>query len=295
MEIVPQLISRFSLVIYAVLGIAAAYFLIVGYSASREWQRSNFRLERLSARSRMMSAIFRILLCGLLAVGVYLITGFTSAPIELVGRASTSVTGTLTQPTSLPTARFTPTVIFVTPASGVLPTGRPQIITQTNQSGGVIVTIITTTLEATSTTANARPPTTLPTLVPTLISQPTTRPSPLPAPPSPSQPSPSLIAQNCANPRAQIFTITNEAGPRIYTIRGNAQIEAGWYYKIEMRLPGSGDWAFLSRGEDRVTAGVLLNGFNFSSLPAGNYPVRLLLIGDDGNNAGICETILTLN
>lgn len=286
MEIIPQLIGANSYVIYAVLGLATAYFLFVALTASREWRRSHFRLERISARGRMVGSIFRAIACVLLGAGVFFISTLAPATTEVSSRATAGATGTFVLPTSLPTARFTPTVIFATPVGGALPSTR-SIVTQTAPNGSVIVSIITTTVSAPTPTIIISATATiaqLPTVAPI-------RPSP-PPPPTLIPPTPVLV--NCANPRAQIFSVTNEAGPRIYTVRGNAQVEPGGYFKIEMILSGQGQWSFLVRSTDSITAGTLLNNYNFGSFPAGNYPMRLVMVRGDGNISAMCETTLTL-
>jgi hypothetical protein len=285
-EIIPQLIAANSYVIYAVLGLATAYFLFVALAASREWRRSHFRLERISARGRMVGSIFRAIACVLLGAGVFFISTLAPATTEVSSRATAGATGTFVLPTSLPTARFTPTVIFATPVGGALPSTL-SIITQTAPNGSVVVSIITTTVSAptptiiiSATTTNTQ----LPTVAPI-------RPSP---PPLPTLIPPTPVLVNCANPRAQIFSITNEAGPRIYTVRGNAQVEPDGYFKIEIILSEREQWSFLVRSTDSITAGTLLNNYNFGSFPAGNYPLRLVMVRGDGNISAMCETTLTL-
>lgn len=291
MEIVPQLIKANSYVIYAVLAVAAVYFAFTALAALREWQRSHFRLVRSSARGRVFSAIFRMMVCGLLGAGVFFVSSLAPAPTEATSRNTATATGTFVQPTSLPTARFTPTVLFPTPIiGGVTPPVR-TLVTQTTSGGSVVVSIITTTLV---------PPTTevlpSPTVNPTVAALPTAPPpTQRPAPPPPPPVVPTVPLVNCANPRAQIFSVTNEAGPRIYVVRGNAQVEPSGYFKIEMMVSAQSPWSFLVRSTDSVTAGVLLNNYNFGSLPSGNYPLRLVLVRGDGNISAVCETTLTLN
>ncbi|MCW1967920.1 MAG: hypothetical protein KIH69_007350 [Anaerolineae bacterium] len=283
MEIIPQLIKANSYVIYAVLAVAAVYFAFTALAALREWQRSHFRLVRSSARSRVFSAIFRMIVCGLLGAGVFFVGSLASAPTETTGRPTAAATGTFVQPTSLPTARFTPTVVFPTAVIGNATPPVRTLVTQTTSSGSVIVSIITTTLV---------PPTTevfpSPTVNTTVAALPT-------APPPPPPVVPTVPLVNCANPRAQIFSVTNEAGPRIFAVRGNAQVEPSGYFKVEMLVSAQSQWSFLVRSTDSVTAGVLLNNYNFGSLPPGNYPLRLVLVRGDGNISAVCETTLTLS
>jgi len=135
MEIIPQLISRYSIVLYAVCGIACAYFFLAGVASLRELRRAVFRLERRAVVSRAVSALLKAVLCVLIGVGIYGVTSL--APVTkantLLGAATSTPAG-LVIPTSMPTAAlqsgqlpagraFTPTVTFADPAHPLTTTG----------------------------------------------------------------------------------------------------------------------------------------------------------------------------
>jgi hypothetical protein len=280
MEIIPQLISRYSIVLYAVCAIACLYFVFSGMASLRELRRAVFRLERNAVVTRAMSSILKALLCVVIGVVIFAITAFAPAPAatsSLLG----SVTGTPSQvalPTSMPTAvitssemlasvNFTPTLTF---ANGTL----------------------TVTAEVAATGAAPAASTAPAATAPVVASTATPEPTPIPTTAAP--PSPDLVA-DCTNPTAQI---TNP-GPSeqvigAYTIRGTAMIEAGGWYKLEILMPGSSQWAFLGRGDAAVSGGVLMNNFPAGNIAPGAYPLRLVLVGADSGVRAICRVPITI-
>ena len=125
MEIIPQLISRYSIVLFAVCAIACAYFVFTGVASLRELRRAVFRLERNAVVSRAVSALLKAFLCVIIGLAIYAVT--TIAPAPRTSLLPGSVTGTpsgIVIPTSMPTAvitsgqalmtvSFTPTITFV--------------------------------------------------------------------------------------------------------------------------------------------------------------------------------------
>ncbi len=133
MDIIPQLITRYSIVLYAVCGIACAYFFFTGVASLRELRRAVFRLERRAVVSRAINAMLKAVLCMIIGVAIYAVT--TIAPVTRANSLLDSPTNTpsgILIPTSMPTADiktsgrelsslvFTPTITFAnaTPAAG---------------------------------------------------------------------------------------------------------------------------------------------------------------------------------
>ncbi|MCL4505481.1 MAG: hypothetical protein M1434_12515 [Chloroflexi bacterium] len=131
MDIIPQLITRYSVVLYAVCGIACAYFFFTGVASLRELRRAVFQLERRAVVSRAINAMLKAALCMVIGVAIYAVT--TIAPVTRANSLLDSPTNTpsgIIIPTSMPTAVintsgqalnnlvFTPTITFEG-ASGV--------------------------------------------------------------------------------------------------------------------------------------------------------------------------------
>ena len=125
MDIIPQLITRYSVVLYAVCGIACAYFFFTGVASLRELRRAVFRLERRAVVSRAINAMLKAALCMVIGVAIYAVT--TIAPVTRANSLLDSPTNTpsgIIIPTSMPTAVintsgqdlnklvFTPTITF---------------------------------------------------------------------------------------------------------------------------------------------------------------------------------------
>ena len=118
MEIIPQLITRYSIVLYAVCGIACAYFFLTGVASFRELRRAVFRLERNAVVSRAVNALLKAVVCILIGAAIYGVTTLVPVPRAnaLLGTATSTPLG-IVIPTSMPTAvmpdggAFTPTRI----------------------------------------------------------------------------------------------------------------------------------------------------------------------------------------
>jgi hypothetical protein len=258
MEIIPQLINRYSVVLYAVCGIACAYFLLTGLASLRELRRAVFRLERNAVVSRTISALLKALVCLAIGAGIFMIT--TLAPARTVSDSllseATSTPISMVIPTSMPTAvitsgqalaslNFTPTVIIL------------------DQSGNPTTTLATTTEAGTVATDTLD------------MNQ--------------------LLQPDCTNTDAQITkpaageTITGD-----YEVHGTATVEAGGWYKLEILLPGTVQWAQVMRGDSSVLNGVLMSNFSAGNYAPGTYPFRLVLIGMDGGIRATCRIPLTI-
>jgi hypothetical protein len=125
MEIIPQLISRYSIVLYAVCAIACGYFVFTGMASLRELRRAVFRLERNAVVTRAVSAMLKALLCVIIGAAIYVVTTMVpTSRANLIPGAATGTPSGIKLPTSMPTAvitsgqalmtaSFTPTITFV--------------------------------------------------------------------------------------------------------------------------------------------------------------------------------------
>lgn len=259
MEIIPQLINRYSVVLYAVCGIACAYFLLTGVASLRELRRAVFRLERNAVISRAVSALLKAILCLGIGAGIFIFT--TLAPVQTTSNSllseATSTPISMVVPTSMPTAvitsgqalasiNFTPTVTFLDSS------GNPTTTVAVTQTGASAAATVTDTLEAS-------------------------------------------LQPDCTNSDAQI---TNPAiGEKVvgaYAVRGTVTVEAGGWYKLEILVPGTAQWSLIGRGDSTVTNGVLLENFSANNFAPGVYPFRLVLIGMDGGIRAVCRIPLTI-
>jgi len=71
-------------------------------------------------------------------------------------------------------------------------------------------------------------------------------------------------------------------------IAGSAYVDNFDYYKFEFRYEGASDWSFLQRFDEPVADG-LLGVWDTSTLPAGNYWFRLVVVKNDGNFVEPCQ------
>lgn len=259
MEIIPQLISRYSVVLYAVCAIACAYFILTGFASLRELRRALFKLERNAVVQRAISALLKAVLCVIIAAGVYLVASLappsraedllgavTSTPNN-VGLATPMPTAVITAGQALASESFTPTITFLD-ASGT-PTGTTALPGQA-----------------------ATPP---PRLVALALQQ--------------------ELQPDCADPIAQITSpAPDERVVGTYVVRGTALLEEGDSYRLEILVPGAALWAFISRGETSVSGGVLYDSFSAGNFAPGVYPLRLALLREDGTSRAICRIPMTI-
>ena len=258
MEIIPQLISRYSIVLYAVCGIACAYFLLTGAASLRELRRAVFRLERNAVVSRAVSALLKAILCLGIGAAIFLVT--TLAPARpangsLLSEATSTPAGAAVS-TSMPTAvitsgqalatlNFTPTITFLDSS------GNPTTTMSANAVQGDMATLTDTQA--------------------------------------------SELQPNCTDANAQITNpAVGESVTGAYTVLGTAAVETGGWYKLEILTPGSVQWSLVGQGDSSVTNSVLLNNFPAGSFAPGVYPFRLVLLGVDGGTRAVCRIPLTI-
>ncbi|MGA9350601.1 MAG: hypothetical protein WBW48_17610 [Anaerolineae bacterium] len=134
-------------------------------------------------------------------------------------------------------------------------------------------------------------PTATPTPRPTLTPRPTqtpetkTTPTPTPEP---------VILPNCPIDGARLTYPTVNAvlkGP--VEVSGSANIDNFDYYKFEFRPEGVLEWSFVQSFREPVDDG-FLGVWDTSTLPAGKYRFRLVVVKKDGNYPGPCEVQVTI-
>lgn len=79
----------------------------------------------------------------------------------------------------------------------------------------------------------------------------------------------------------------------VVEVRGSAYIDNFDYYKFEYRHSGATEWAFIESFKDTVADGVL-GVWDTSSLPAGAYKFRLVVVDKTGNYPEPCEVPVTI-
>lgn len=279
MEIIPQLIKNYSTVLYAVCGIACVYFVFTGLASLRELQRAVFRLERSAVMSRAVGAWLKALLCIVAAGIVFAISAL--APVRtansLLGDTTATPNG-FAPATSMPTAEIS--------AADLTQAAAPTVIVIIVDGTAMPDPAVATPAAGAPDAVAAAPAPTLPP-PPTLAPQPVATEPPTPALQEPAQPA---IPVDCASPDAQISSpAANETVAGVYTVRGTAVVEAGGFYKLEILTPGAVQWSFMGRGDTTVQNGELLSSFNFSAIPPGVYPFRLVTVRASGEIAAICQ------
>ncbi len=293
MEIIPQLIRNYSVVLYAVCGIACAYFVFAGVASLRELKRAVFRLERSAVMSRAIGAWLKALLCVLAAAAIFLVSSISPARTSgsLLGNA-TVTPGNLVPPTSVPTAEISAQQIAQAAAITddlALSAAPPVSITVVFATPATATPGETATPAADSTSPAPTPaPTTEPLPSPEITPSPT--PTPEPTPTAQAAGVGAVIAVDCSSPEAQLTSPAagETVAGGIRAIRGTALVEGGGFYKLEILMPNTGVWSFMGQGDATVQNGDLVAAFNFAELAPGNYPLRLVIIRPDSNIGAMC-------
>ncbi len=123
----------------------------------------------------------------------------------------------------------------------------------------------------------------------------TRRPPPPRATPTPEfTPTPEVIPPNCPNPQARLtYPGVNAVLNGAVQIFGSANIPNFDYYKFEFRQTGSTEWAWLQSYYTPVADG-LLGVWDTTTLPAGTYGFRLVVVDKTGNHPPPCEITVTI-
>jgi LysM repeat protein len=71
-------------------------------------------------------------------------------------------------------------------------------------------------------------------------------------------------------------------------VKGTADIQNFWYYKLEYRRDGLDNWHYITGQHSTVVNGVL-GSWNTTALPDGGYTLRLVVVDRTGNYPPPCE------
>jgi len=140
------------------------------------------------------------------------------------------------------------------------------------------------------------PPPLLPTPTPTLTRtpRPTTTFEELSTTPTPASQTQTQggLPPNCPSPGAHITRPGNGAVVTgLVQVIGAANIENFDYYKIEFRLPGSGEWHYIASYTTPAGEG-LIASWDTSTVPPGEYEFRLVVVDKTGNFPEPCQVRL---
>jgi hypothetical protein len=95
---------------------------------------------------------------------------------------------------------------------------------------------------------------------------------------------------SCPTATARIVSI-NRNGVW-WLIDGSAGVDSFWYWKMELSPDGSG-WTVLYRSESPAPNGRLME-FNTTTVPSGQYQLRLTVVKKDGNYPQPCTVVVSL-
>jgi serine/threonine-protein kinase len=205
-------------------------------------------------------------------------------------------------PVVIPTSTSTPEVSPTSPTpSRTVITPIPEVTATATTPSPTVATPTDTPTPKPTPTSTATP-TPSPTLEPTCTVQLTFTPTPIPTrPTSTSTPAPAHtptrvagVIPECPDPGARLTYPTVNAvlkGP--VEILGSANIDNFHYYKFEFRHEEATEWSFVEQFDEPVMDGHL-GVWDTSTLPAGNYWVRLVVVKKDGNYPAPCEVPVTV-
>jgi len=130
---------------------------------------------------------------------------------------------------------------------------------------------------------------------PTLTPRPTRTPRPTSTPEVTLSPTPKpVVLPKCPIDGDQLtYPTVNAVLKGAVEIRGSAYIEGFDYYKFEYKSEGATEWSFIERFEERVIDG-RLGVWDTSTLTAGKYWFRLVVVKEDGNYPAPCEVPVTI-
>ncbi|HIQ05884.1 MAG TPA: hypothetical protein EYH31_09375 [Anaerolineae bacterium] len=190
------------------------------------------------------------------------------------------------QPPTAPVASATPLVFVVQPS--VTPTALAAPTTRPTSTPVVIAvpTVVATT---------PRPTLTVPTPTPVPTASPTWMPTPHPPTATATRrPPPATPVPICPHPGVQITWPGMDAVlTGVVQIQGTANIDRFAYYKFEFRPEGDSTWRFLTRFEQPVTDGKLMDWHTYTVAP-GIYWLRLVVVDQTGNYPEPCEIKVTV-
>jgi len=101
-----------------------------------------------------------------------------------------------------------------------------------------------------------------------------------------SQYAPEAESRRQALSRIRITSPTdNEVVSGQVAIRGSANMDGFWYYKVELLNPATGDWQVIGDLHYQPVDDGLLATWSTSGLPSGSYQLRLVVVGQNGQFA----------
>jgi hypothetical protein len=125
MAIVPHLIARYALVLYALSALGAFFYVWQAFQARRRGDLTLFAMERENAVKQGLRAWTMAAMCVLLACGVYGISTFIAPNLPLDQADATPVVALLATPTVSPIPALALTPVLPTATIGQLPTVAP--------------------------------------------------------------------------------------------------------------------------------------------------------------------------
>lgn len=107
-------------------------------------------------------------------------------------------------------------------------------------------------------------------------------------------PTPVLNPPACPDPRSVITApLEGQVVSSYVQIQGTAQHDEFVYYKLEFAPRTSAEFAFLESHEETIIGGYL-GTLDSSTVPNGDYTIRLIVVDDSGNYPPPCEVHITV-
>ena len=248
MAIIPRLIARYALVLYALSALGAFFYFWAALQSRRKEDLALFTLERESAVSQGLHAWLMAGLCVLLALGVYGVSHYVVPNLPLDQADETPITAGILLTPSAP--QPSPLATSAAPAPLTAPPGPVPTV-------------------APIPTPLARPPDT-----------------PTPAPTAEGQQAPGYAA--CTSAGTQVISPGNgDHLWGVVEVRGTASLPDFSFYKFEIQWPDSSDWVTLQSFDVPVAGGVL-GYWDTTPLQPGTYKFRLVVVDNTSNFPDPC-------
>ncbi|MCB9451665.1 MAG: LysM peptidoglycan-binding domain-containing protein [Anaerolineaceae bacterium] len=104
-----------------------------------------------------------------------------------------------------------------------------------------------------------------------------------------------LAVEGCTNQGAQITNLTpGQTVNGVITLRGTANVDQFWYYKIEVRPDFASTYNFYSRSETPVMQGIL-GLVDTTIFESGAYWIRLTVLANSSGNIAPCTIPVIIN
>lgn len=257
MTVIPQLIAEHALLLYVACTLGTLFYIWSAIRARRESDQALYAIQRDSAIGKGLRAWLMAGLFVLIAIGVFIIYAYVEPTLADEAAMNT--------PPPLPLLTHTPT------------NGAPTLSAEPGAPGDTPTPVPG---------APGDTPTPVPPLAPLATLPPVTPDTPTPEAPTEPQVLTSAGVQ-----------ITHPAsGDRLWGIvevRGTANIPDFNFYKFEIQFPGSSDWATLEIYNVPVAGGVL-GYWDTTSLPPGEYRLRLVVVDNTHNYPPPFEILLVV-